>query len=231
MMELLMPKRLGAIYERGSRVSSDNTVSTEQYLEVLDEYNNRGQIFVGGSFNDMLANYSGKQFLDANEAAVKLGRDYTTIVIDSQGGSVTVLHRLVYCMHTFRPNADFKYVGYAAVQAGSAAFDLLQYCDWRISHPGTHFTIHYGTSSMSNYDQALLYENSRMALKYHKSRIDGVLDLYEKRSKLRRSQIHNLCKADTRLTASEALEYGFIDEIIHVAPNQVPSRPNYSLTF
>jgi ATP-dependent protease ClpP protease subunit len=212
--------------------SSNNLVSVaEQYVSTLNEYNNRGQVFVVGNFNDMLSDYSGKQFLDANESSINLGRDYTTILIDSQGGSVTVLHRLVYCMHTFRPNPKFKYVGYAAVQAGSAAFDLLQYCDWRVSHPGTHFTIHYGNISMSNYDQAMLYENSSKALKYHKKRIEGVLDLYEKRSKLSRAQLHNLCKGDTRLTASEALEYGFIDEIIPVAPEKTPDRPNFSLQF
>jgi ATP-dependent protease ClpP protease subunit len=205
--------------------------ATEQYLSVLNEYNDRGQVFIGGSFNDTLSEYSGKQFLDANESAVQLGRDYTTIVIDSQGGSVTTLHRLVYCMHAFRPNPQHKYLGYAAVQAGSAAFDLLQYCDWRVSHPGTHFTIHYGSISMSNYDQAMLYENPSKALNYHKKRIEGVLDLYEKRSKLSRAKLHNLCKGDTRLTALEALEYGFIDEIVHVAPQQEQQRPNYCLKF
>lgn len=212
-------------------MSSSNNVSADQYLSVLNEHNERGQVIISGSFNEMLSDFSGKQFLDANEAAVNLGRDYTTIVIDSQGGAVTVLHRLVFCMHAFRPNSEFKYIGYAAVQAGSAAFELLQYCDWRISHPGTHFTIHYGTASISNYDLAMLYENPSKAVMYHKKRIEGVLDLYEKRSKLTRSQIHNLCKADTRLTAKEALEYGFLDEIVPVAPTKVPLRPNYSLKF
>ena len=202
----------------------------EQYLQSISEFNDRGQVFINGTMNELMSDFSAKQFLDANESSIKLGRNYTTIVIDSLGGSIITLQRLVYCMHTFRPSVEgFKYIGYAAVQASSAAFDLLQHCDWRVAHPGTFFHAHYGTISMSNYDQAMLYENSSKALKYQKRRVESVLDLYEKRSNLSRLQLHNLCKADTKFTAKEALEFGFIDEIIHVAPAKVPDRPNFSL--
>ena len=202
----------------------------EQYLQSISEFNDRGRVFISGTMNELMSEFSAKQFLDAKENSVEQGRNYTTIVIDSSGGLITTLHRLVYCMHTFRPSkAGFRYIGYATVHASSAAFDLLQHCDWRVAHPGTYFIAHYGIISMSNYDQAMLYENSSEALNYHRRRVEGVLDLYEQRSKLSRSDIHNLCKAESKFTAVEALEYGFIDEIIHVAPSVIPQRPNFSL--
>jgi ATP-dependent protease ClpP protease subunit len=200
------------------------------YLSSISEFNSKGKVLITGSFsNSLMADFAGHQFIEANEAAVNLGLSYTTILIDSEGGSIATLQKIVSCMDMFRPNSDHKYIGYTTVQAVSAAFDLLQYCDWRVCYPGTSLLLHYGSMNITNYEQAMLYENPRKAMKYQLARLDDTLKLYARRSKLNKTQLHDLCKSDARITGRQALEFGFIDELIEVAPESIPERPNYSL--
>lgn len=201
-----------------------------EYLNSILEFNAQGKVLITGSFsNSQMSDFAGHQFIEANEAAINLGRNYTTILIDSEGGSIATLQKLVSCMDMYRPNSEHKYIGYSTVQALSAAFDFLQYCDWRVCYPGTTLLLHYGSMNISNFEQAMLYENPRKAMKYQLARLDDTLKLYARRSKLDKTQLHQLCKADTRLTGRQALEFGFIDELIEVAPESIPERPNYSL--
>jgi ATP-dependent protease ClpP protease subunit len=194
------------------------------------EFNEKGKVLITGSFSSSsMAELAAPQFIEANETAVKLGRNYTLILIDSEGGSIATLQKLISCMDMFRPNSEHKYIGYVTVQASSAAFDLLQHCDWRVAYPGTSLGIHYGTMNLTNSEQAMLYENPRKAMKYQLDRLDDTLELYVRRSNLTKTQLHELCKAESRLTGRQAFKFGFLDELLEVAPASVPSRPDYTL--
>jgi len=53
---------------------------------------------------------------------------------------------------------------------------------------------------------------------------------YAKRSGLSEKHVYQTLKADLPLTASQALELGFIDEIVDNIP-ATSSRPDYTLKF
>ncbi len=210
--------------------SSKNNGYPMDYIVTLDEFNRRGKILVNGSFDKNMSDWAAKQVKNSCEAAVELGLGYVMFVIDSQGGSTTTLQRFVSYMEMFRPNPDFKFVGFVSVDAHSAAFELLQYCDWRVAHAGASLWGHYGKASISNADQVKLYENSKDSLAYEKARIKETLRAYSKRSGLSEKQVHQFLKNDLPVTAQQALELGFIDEIVDNIPVK-SIKPDFSLNF
>jgi len=210
--------------------TQSNKEYPSHYLMTLNDFNTRGKILVNGSFDKNMADWAGKQIKTSCESAEEHGLGYAMFVIDSQGGAVETLQRFVSYMEMFRPNPDFKFVGYVSVDAHSAAFELLQYCDWRIAHIGACLWPHYGKLVLANHDQALLYEGNKNALAYEKNRIQETVRAYSKRSGLSAKQVHQILKSDLPLTATQALELGFIDEIVDNIPDK-SIKPDFTLKF
>lgn len=200
------------------------------YLNVINEFNSKGKILVTGVFDQNMADFSIRQLRAATEASVSMGLDHSMFVIDSQGGSTLALQRFVSYFEFFRPSTDFKYLGYVSGEGYSAAFELLQYCDWRVAHSGASLWAHYGKMSIGNQDLSLLSENHHSALAFERSRIKETVRVYSKRSHLPEKQVHQILKNDLPMTASQALNYGFIDEIVDNTPSK-SIRPEFSLKF
>ena len=102
--------------------------------------------------------------------------------------------------------------------------------DWRVAHAHATLLIHYGTSKLTNGDQAMLQQNAAEALAYERSRNAVFLEMYIKRSgnKLTLADIRCISMTDTSFTAQQALEWGVIDEIVETLPAQ-SVRPDYTL--
>lgn len=202
---------------------------TEEYVAEMKRFNQNGKILVFGDFDHEMGGYAPEQVQDAVASAQRLGRDHAMFIIDSGGGNVISLQRFLGAMHMFRPSPDFKFVGYVAVQAASAAFMLLQHCDWRVAHADAMLLVHYGRSPLGGMDAAFVYGGAEHALRYERQRNQEMLEFFARRSgKCTAQEIHALCKADLPLTPSQCLEYGFVDEVITTIP-QVSARPDYSI--
>jgi hypothetical protein len=80
--------------------------------------------------------------------------------------------------------------------------------DWRVAHAHATLLIHYGTSKLTNWDQAMLQQNAAVALAYERSRNAVFLEMYIKRSgnKLTLADIRCISMTDTSFTAQQALE-------------------------
>jgi ATP-dependent protease ClpP protease subunit len=202
---------------------------TEEYVAEMKRFNQNGKILVFGSFNHEMGAYAPEQVQEAVAAAQRLGRDHVVLIFDSRGGDLHASQRFLGAMHMFRPSADFKFVGYVAVQAASAAFVLLQHYDWRVAHVDAALLVHYGTTTLGVMDAALVHTGAAHALRYERLRNQEMIDFFARRSgKCTAQQVHALCKADLPLTPSQCLEYGFLDEVSANVP-PVSVRPNYAI--
>jgi ATP-dependent protease ClpP protease subunit len=153
-------------------------------------------------------------------AAKERGQEWLTLHIDSYGGEVAVLDAIRMAMYETR----LKFVGFVMTRAMSAAFDLLQHCDWRVGLSGMLLMAHYGSTGVSNATLAMLHETPKMALELERARIEESLKFYARRSGLPVRRIHELCRSDVRFTSHQALAMGFLDEVIDPAPT-TSTRP------
>jgi ATP-dependent protease ClpP protease subunit len=203
---------------------------SDEYVAEMKKFNEQGKILVFGEFNHDMGGYAPEQIQAAVASAQRLGRDHALFIIDSTGGRVDSLQRFLGAMHMFRPSADFRFVGFVAGQAGSAAFILLQHCEWRVAHLDSTLLVHYGSSRLNRTDMSHLQVATDEALQYERLRNREMLEYMARRSgKCSVAQIHALCKADLPLTASQCLAHGFLDEVLSTMP-QVSVRPDYSIT-
>lgn len=201
---------------------------SKEFLAEMVKANKQGKIWVG-DFDDEGGNYAPNQVKMAIESAQKMGKNYALFIIDSMGGKVSSLQRFLGAIQVFKPE-NFYLVGYVSTQAYSAAVDLLQQMDWRVAHRSSSLLVHYGSASLSNFDQAMLYESNSNALAFEKSKLSIYMDMYIQRSggKISKDTLHSLCKSNAPITAQQALELGLLDEVVDTLPLE-SFRPDYKL--
>jgi ATP-dependent protease ClpP protease subunit len=201
---------------------------SKEYLAEMVKANKHGKVWVG-DFDEEQGIYAPNQVKLAVESAQKMGKNYALFIIDSMGGKVSVLQRFLGAIQIYKPK-DFYLVGFVSTQAYSAAVDLLQQMDWRVAHRSASLLVHYGSASLSNFDQAMLFENNSSALAFEKSKLSVYMDMYIKRSggKISRDKVHFLCKSNAPVTAQQALEIGLLDEVVDTLPLE-SFRPDYNL--
>ena len=76
-----------------------------------------------------------------------MNKNYVILIIDSFGGIVAILNKIIGLMHLYRLKPDFKYVGVAMGTCYSSGFNLLQNCDWRVGLSSSSFVFHFGSKS------------------------------------------------------------------------------------
>jgi ATP-dependent protease ClpP protease subunit len=193
----------------------------EEYVAIAHEYATKGKIMCQGQFNRDMEELVPNLIYVAGVAAKERGQEWLTIQINSYGGEVAVLDAIRAAMYETR----LKFVGFVMTRAMSAAFDLLQHCDWRVGLSGMLLMAHYGNTGMSNAMLAVLHESPKMALELERARIEESLQFYARRSGLPAKRIHELCRSDIRFTANQALAMGFLDEVIEPAPTRSTRPP------
>ena len=192
----------------------------EEYVAIAKAQAAQGKIMCQGQFNRDMQELVPNLIYEAGVAAKERDQQWLAIHIDSYGGEVAVLDTIRMAMYETR----LKFVGLVMTRAMSAAFDLLQHCDWRVSLSGMLLMAHYGSTGVSNADLATLHESPKMAFELERARIAESLQFYSRRSGLPAKRIHELCRSDVRFTAHQALAMGFLDEVIDPAPS-TSTRP------
>jgi ATP-dependent protease ClpP protease subunit len=170
-----------------------------------------GRVPIYGEFDQNLENLVIKCILIASRSEKLETPGWCTLFIDSKGGSIPSQLRILSTMK----ESKLKFKGYVVYKAISSGFNLLQNCDWREGNPYSQYLFHYGDRgyNLNNHQQALLLEGNfdRIKLINEENRVR--LEETSQRTKLTVTELHELAKKDKYLTASEALEFGFIDEI------------------
>ena len=98
-------------------------------------------------------------------------------------------------------------------EAGSTAAVILQCCDTRRMMGNATLHYHYGSwrvSFMVYYDKKLLERNRQRAMQYQGQLITPII----RRSGMSKKRVHELLRADKKISAEESLSLSLIDEII-----------------
>jgi hypothetical protein len=202
--------------------------AAETRESVTDMFNRDGSILVFGAFDRDLRDSAALQVRLAVSSAVRLERDYALLIFDTAGHDEIALQRFIGAMHFFRPSDSFRYVGYVMTTAYANDFDLLQHCDWRVTHPGALLQIEHSPLHLDNQDLAELYDAPAQALAYERARIAYMIDMYCRRSGQSAKKIQSRLRARRVLTPQQAMELGLIDEIVETLPT-ASVRPDYRL--
>jgi len=185
-----------------------------------NKFNSQGMIIIDGEFNYQLVRNIHTQFEAAIQAATKMNRNYVILIIDSFGGSVDVLNKIIGLMHLYRPNPDFKYIGVAIGVCHSSGFILLQHCDWRVGLSSSSFMYHFGSKRLNNQALSNALSNPEWYLKSENSYLTSCLRSISRRSGQSIEFLKVIAKIETQMTPEIALEYNFIDEIKECIPER-----------
>lgn len=104
------------------------------------------------------------------------------LIIDSFGGIVAILNKIIDLMHLYRLKPDFKYVGVAMGTCYSSGFNLLQNCDWRVGLSSSSFVFHFGSKKLGNQALSNTLTDHEWYLKSEYSYLTSWLRIISKRS-------------------------------------------------
>ena len=163
------------------------------------------QIFLGGEIDDDLANIINAQmlWLESN------GDGDITLNINSGGGSVYDGFAIVDTMDMVKCDVSTVVVGLAASMASVIASNGTK--GKRHILPHSRFMIHQPMSSLGRMSQASDIEIQSREINTLKKELIQILS---KNSRVELDQVRQMCDRDTWLTSYEAVNYGFMDDIV-----------------
>jgi ATP-dependent protease ClpP protease subunit len=130
-----------------------------------------------------------------------------TIVINSQGGDPIE----AFAIHDYLKGLKVRSVGEVYGQASSAATIILAACDKKRIAENAKYLVHESSTIMQGKKSELKERAETLA-----QIDDQMLALYVKQTGKVAADLEALMIKDTYLSAQEALEWGFVDEIIDV---------------
>ncbi len=136
------------------------------------------------------------------------GTDDIIIEMNSGGGSVIAAHEIYTAILNYNGNIEIHVVGIA----GSAASEILTACKNKITNVGV-VMIHNCSSSASG-DYRDMDSASQMLQVINQS----IRNAYKAKTGLSDEKLVELMDNTTWMSAEEAVEYGFVDEIIKAEP-------------
>lgn len=148
---------------------------------------------------------SGRTFLREFDAVPFVKNEFIRIVLCSPGGDAE-WGMAIYDMIRLSQSPTII-EGYGMVQSMAAV--LLQSAKIRLLSPESRFMIHNGSVHLETEQDRLagtLQECRRLTTVYHR--------ILSERSGLSLKDIGKLCRNETFLSAEEAVEYGFADQVL-----------------
>lgn len=142
--------------------------------------------------------------------------DDVEIVLNSYGGSVNAATKIYDAIKAYPGKVEITISGTAA----SAAVGMVMAADKLRITPGSMMMIH-DPSCMACGNRRDLEEAIRML----DTAKDSILNVYETRVRTKREELSDLMSAETWMDSREALERGFVDEIVTEARNEARERP------
>ncbi|MEH3087710.1 MAG: Clp protease ClpP [Xylophilus ampelinus] len=134
--------------------------------------------------------------------------DQITIYTNCPGGDVFAAEAMCQALREHPAKVKMQIEGYAA----SAATAIACACDEVVATPASKYMIH------NTWTLALGNADDLEAVVELLRKCDGTMyDAYEQRSGKSRDQIIEWCKAETWFTAAQAVEQGFIDQVLDSA--------------
>ncbi len=167
-----------------------------------------GMIFLNGVIDDDVSNSIINQLLYLN---AKYPDRSVQMIINSRGGSVSAGYAIYDVMNYIKPPIETIAVGCVA---SMAAFLLSSGTKGkRCALPNAEIMIHQPMGEASGQTTDIM-----IAAEHIKRTREGMEKILSRNTNKSIDQIHRDIERDKNMTASEALEYGLIDQIIQTTP-------------
>jgi ATP-dependent protease ClpP protease subunit len=196
---------------------------SEEFVRGAREMARIGKIPVHGVFNSEMGSLVTECIGIASRSLLSQKKEWCTLYIDSNGGYIDVLNGI----RTVMQDSGLKYRGLVQSRARSAGFVLLQYCNWRVATVNTNLLVHYGGSGLWNEELTAIMEDHEYVVAYHKKRLEQMVREIAERSGVSKEKIHEYSRFERDILAQEALEMGFLDEVISLVPKS--EKPTESI--
>jgi len=192
---------------------------SKEYKSLARELARMGRILIYGSFNYEMKMLVSECLFIASRALPAKGKQWCTLHIDSGGGSVGVLTSIKSAMN----ESKLRFRGLVEYQAGSAGLLILQHCEWRQANTHSRFVFHYGKvgEDFPNEELGRMVDGKGFIADHITQGRIRMLNEVSARTGTSFERLNRLASEDRPLTAEEALDFGFIDEVISTIPSSV----------
>jgi ATP-dependent protease ClpP protease subunit len=196
-------------------VTSVNHYSTLE--DAVADFFTSHQINIVGAIEDHTEDIARACLIEAK----RNGIDSVLFVIDSPGGQINNAVSIVNTLHLYQIPADAIVTG----TASSSAFMLLQVCRRRIAYPTATFCMHWGQYTLDNTALAACMNGDNWPLEAMRTYLMQMYAIDKSRVNIPEEQLIKMMNEERIFTASQALDMGFIDEIIDVQPTASFKKP------
>lgn len=146
--------------------------------------------------------------------AKKKGQKNVTLLINSNGGqndSLTAIRSSMY-------QSEIEYTGFVMSRARSNGFRLLQTCKRRVAHSNALLVFHWGHYMLDNSELSAIVKGHSWVAQHIQNVHLTSLEEVNERTGVPIETLIEFATLQRTFTAREALEIGFIDEVVYDIP-------------
>lgn len=159
----------------------------------------------------------GNYIFEALQELTSRGSPPINLTIASNGGDVTVGLNVYDILSTYPGQVNGTVVGYAR----SMGVIILQACTRRYAHQHASLLIHHVSKRQVNLDVLVSERRLAKTIREMQRHQQFLYQILAKRTKRSVPQIRRACSLDKDMSATEALEFGLIDEITKVRTDPI----------
>lgn len=197
------------------------SVYSADFIEVCKEFAKDGRLVVYGRFNDDMRGVFEECLYIAEKALSKVKKNWCQVDIDSTGGDIQALCAMKDLMN----RTSLKFQGRVRSRAYSCGMLLLQNCHWRTAASDATLLFHYGQASISNGEFGRLRQGDISFLDFHSTRLNQIILEVSERTGISALKLDELALADRNLSPVQALELGFLDEVLSFVKKSEKPNP------